>query len=167
MLTLDNFTKKEKDMAIKIIEKARQSEKDKDVRQECPFYDKCEDQICLLESNDKPIWYANEDICRNPKFKGTMITINKKKLKKKNAKGYFTKKMLSVNFVITRATEGIDPDVPLSIDDKGQAAVDNLYSKRENDWFEKHKPLSAETKKKYREQGKKRIAKIHANMEGN
>jgi|AADL01.1.fsa_nt_gi hypothetical protein len=114
----------------------------------CPLYQKgCNNMLCPMLSN-LGIWYSEEDVCRNPRYKDDIVVINQKKLKKRNPGGYFTRDMLSKKFIIRSGISGIDPDVPPSIDARGQAAVDGLYIKREKLWNTAHQKISKRTMKK-------------------
>jgi hypothetical protein len=58
------------------------------------------------------------------------MVITQKKLTKKNASGYFTYAMLDRDMIIKKGVKGIDPDVPESVERKGQHAVEALYTER-------------------------------------
>ena len=112
----------------------------------CPLYEKgCNNMLCPMLS-EPGIWYSEEDLCLNREYRNDPVVINQKKLKKKHPEGYFTSEMLSRRLVIRSGISGIDPDVPSSIDMKGQSAVDNLYLDREKQWTESHKEIPQATR---------------------
>ena len=121
----------------------------------CPLYEKgCNNMLCPMLS-EPGIWYSEEDLCLNPGYKDNLVVINQKKLKKKHPDGYFTRDMLSKRFVIKTGISGIDPDVPPSIDARGQSSVDRLYLERERQWNESHQEISKETIEKRKAQAHK------------
>ena len=61
--------------------------------------------------------------------------------------------MLNRNFIIKRGIEGIDPDVPDSVESKGQKAIDKLYRDREESWLNSHPELTEEQIEKKKIQG--------------
>ncbi|MEM3658474.1 MAG: hypothetical protein QXQ66_08710 [Candidatus Hadarchaeum sp.] len=120
---------------------------------DCSFYSRCECPLCPLENNPLAIWYTEDPVCKNPEFP---IIINvMKKLKKKQAEGFFTLRMLSRDFVVRKGIQGIDPDLPSSIKNP-----EKEYQRREELWLKRHPELSEEKKKKMRERGKKSLGFI-------
>ncbi|MEM3192640.1 MAG: hypothetical protein QW292_11275 [Candidatus Parvarchaeota archaeon] len=79
----------------------------------CPLYGRCECPLCPHGENTISVWYLEDDICKNPQFQTK--TNSMKKLKKKEAQGYFTLKMLNKDFIVRRGTEGINPNLPDSV----------------------------------------------------
>ncbi|AAT42938.1 hypothetical protein [Picrophilus oshimae] len=156
-MNLDSFIENEDlndDEAKKVkeyIESIKKS-REKQGNEECIYWKRgCNNQICpMLNDNSRYIWYSDEDTCSNPEYRNNIVVINQKKLKKKNAPGYFTYNMLNRNFVIKKGITGIDPDVPDSIDSKGQKSVDKLYNDREESWFKEHPELTREQIEKNR-----------------
>ncbi len=148
---LDNDEVKKVKEYIESIKKSRE----KQGNEECIYWKRgCNNQLCpMLKDNSKSVWYSDEDLCSNPEYRDNIVVINQKKLKKKNAPGYFTYNMLNRNFIIKKGIEGIDPDVPDSIDSKGQKAVDKLYKDRGESWFKEHPELTEEQIEKKRIQG--------------
>ena len=120
----------------------------------CPYYDRCEDQICPMDplSNSR-IWYADEGLCLNPEFKKDKAVMTQKKLAKKNPPGYFTHGMLNREIVVRKGIAGIDPDVPETVDKRGQKAIDSLYAERERAWIASHPEITPEQKEKMRSKG--------------
>jgi len=78
-----------------------------------------------------------------------------KKLKRKEAQGYFTLEMLDRDFIVRNGTEGIDPDLSDSL---GERSAE--YRSKEKTWLNKHPEISNERKEKMRELGLKSIASI-------
>ena len=109
----------------------------------CPLYEKCECSLCPLSSNPMQVWYSEDEICKNPKFE--VITNSMKKLKRKAAQGFFTLEMLSRDFIVRRGTEGIDPDLPDTINDPWKE-----YEGREKAWLVKHTEISRERREAMR-----------------
>ena len=148
-MNLDSFIEsgelndKEARQVKEYIESLKKS-KEKQGNEECPYWKRgCNNQLCpMLKGNSKYIWYSDEDPCNNPEYKDNIVAINQKKLKKKNAPGYFTYNMLNRNFIIKRGIEGIDPDVPDSVESRGQKAIDKLYRDREEAWLNSHPEIS-------------------------
>lgn len=124
--------------------------------EECPLWQKgCNNQVCPMIKDNSGIWYSDEDVCNNPEYSNNLLVINQKKLKRKKAPGYFYFNMLNRKFIVGSGISGIDPDVPDSVDARGQKAVDKLYKDREEAWFNAHPELTEEQIKKMREHGKK------------
>ena len=129
----------------------------------CPLYEKgCNNMLCPMLS-EPGIWYSEEDLCLNPSYKDNLVVANQKKLKKKHPEGYFTREMLSKRFVIKTGISGIDPDVPPSVDARGQAAVDKLYVEREKQWNEAHQQISQTTLERQKTLGVKLANNLRKN----
>ena len=165
-MDMEKLNNKEREQVRAYIESLKRS-KIKQGNEECIYWKRgCNNQICpMLKDKSKLIWYSDEDVCNNPDYKNELTVINQKKLKKKNAKGYFTYEMLNRNFIIKKGIEGIDPDVPSSIDLKGQKAVDKLYADREKAWFNSHLGLTYDQIKRKRITGMKNIEALKRHSE--
>ncbi|MEM3192764.1 MAG: hypothetical protein QW292_11940 [Candidatus Parvarchaeota archaeon] len=120
---------------------------------DCLLYDKCECPLCPLEEDSVSVWYSEDEICKNPQFQ--VITNSMKKLKRKEAQGYFTLEMLNRDFIVRKGTEGLDPDLLDSIRDPQEE-----YTNKERTWLRKHPEISKERKKEMRERGLKSIQSI-------
>ena len=150
-MNLDSFIEMEKlnsnevEQVKKYVESLKRSRHEQE-NEKCTFYQRgCNNQICpMVKDNSRYIWYSEEDTCNNPEYKDDLTVINQKKLKKKNAQGYFNFEMLNMRFVIKKGIEGIDPDVPEAVDLRGQKAVDQLYKDREEAWFNAHREMTQE-----------------------
>ena len=118
----------------------------------CSLSEKCDSPLCPL-IQDYNVWYSEDDICKNPEFES--ITRSMKKLKRKAAQGYFTLEMLNRDFVVRKGTEGIDPDLPDSIEDPWKE-----NQTREKTWLRKHPEISRERREAMRELGLKSIQSI-------
>ena len=120
----------------------------------CPFYEKCEVQVCPMDPmRDSRIWYSDEGPCLNPDFKDHKAVINQKKLSKRHAPGYFTYAMLNRDIIVKAGIQGIDPDIPDTVERRGQKAIDSLYVEREQAWIQGHPELTAEQRAKMKTQG--------------
>ena len=109
----------------------------------CPYFDTCDAPLCVNDASSlkNGIWYPDEPICkiRNaPEWVKRQRKIAKK-VREKNK--YFTLEMLKHRARITAALEGLDPDKP--------------HARQLKEWFEKHKELSAEARKKWADNVKK------------
>ncbi len=170
-MNLDSFIENENlnNDEVKKVKEYIESIKKSRIRQgneECIYWKRgCNNQICPM-MKDHGIWYSDEDLCSNPDYKDNIVVINQKKLKKKNAPGYFTYNMLNRNFIIKKGIEGIDPDVPDSIDSKGQKYVDKLYKDREESWFNSHPEISDKEIEKNRKLALKGSEALKKYMEG-
>jgi len=121
---------------------------------ECPYYDRCESQICPMDPlKHKRIWYASEGLCLNPEYRNDQAVISQRKLAKKNPPGYFTYGMLDRDFLIRKGITGVDPDVQESVYRMGQNAIDLLYAERERAWLHGHPELTDEQREKMRTKG--------------
>ena len=118
----------------------------------CFLFEKCECPLCPLV-HDNNVWYSEDEICKSPEFES--ITRSMKKLKRKAAQGYFTLEMLNRDFVVRKGTEGIDPDLPDSIEDPWKE-----YQTREKTWLRKHPEISRERREAMRTLGLKSIQSI-------
>ncbi len=133
----------------------------------CPFYDRCESQLCPLDpSKGQRIWYTEEGPCINPEYRDELSVINQKKLSKKHAQGYFIFDMLNRDIIIRRGIQGIDPDMPESVDRRGQRAVDSLYRERELSWLSDHPELTKEQREKMKLRASKGIEALNRYREG-
>lgn len=109
---------------------------------ECSVWENCSANICPADeiNMDCACWYPNEEYCTAHKFSKLLWVKNQRKIARKarNKDLYFTKEMLDRNFIITAATEGLDPDKTDYQDDR---AVKN--------WLRKHpeKKEKTETEK--------------------
>ena len=122
----------------------------------CPYYDRCENQICPMDPlRHRRIWYADESQCLNPEYKNDRAVMAQKKLAKKKPPGYFTYGMLNRDIVIRKGITGIEPDIPESVDRKGQNAIDSLYAERERAWIATHPEITPEQREKMRIHGLK------------
>jgi len=152
----ENLSNDEIEKVKDYIKEIKKSE-EKQGNEECIYWKKgCNNQVCPM-LKDHGIWYSDEDVCNNPEYRDNIVVINQKKLKKKNAPGYFTYDMLNRDFCIKKGITGIDPDVPDSVDAKGQKAVDNLYKEREESWFKQHPEITKEQKERNKKLELKRI----------
>ena len=133
----------------------------------CPFYEKCEVQVCPMDPmRDSRIWYADEEPCHNPDFKDHKAVINQKKLSKRHAPGYFTHAMLNRDIVVKIGIQGIDPDIPDTVEKRGQEAIDSLYAERERAWQHGHPELTAEQREKMRTKGMAGLEALKRYREG-
>ena len=133
----------------------------------CPFYEKCEVQVCPMDPmRDSRIWYADEGPCPNPDFKDHKAVINQKKLSKRHAPGYFTHAMLNRDIIVKVGIQGIDPDIPDTVERRGQKAIDSLYTEREQAWIQGHPELTAEQRAKMKTQGMAGIEALKRYREG-
>ena len=133
----------------------------------CPYYDRCENQICPMDSlKHKPIWYADEGLCLNPEYKNDRSVVAQKKLAKKKPSGYFTYGMLNRDIVIRRGITGIEPDIRESEERKGQNAIDSLYAERERAWITDHPEITPEQREKLRANSIKGLEAIRRHGNG-
>ncbi|MEM3771722.1 MAG: hypothetical protein QXW80_05385 [Candidatus Micrarchaeia archaeon] len=120
---------------------------------DCLLYDKCECPLCPLEDGPVSVWYSEDDICKNPQFQ--VITNSMKKLKRKEAQGYFTLEMLNRDFIVRRGIKGLNPSLPDPIRDPSRE-----YKRREERWLRKHPEISKQKIESMRERGKKSLGFI-------
>ncbi|MEM3290802.1 MAG: hypothetical protein QW046_04725 [Candidatus Micrarchaeaceae archaeon] len=66
-----------------------------------------------------------------------------KRLKKKQAKGFFTLKMLNRNFISRKGIKGLSPDLPNFVKDP-----EKEYQRREEIWLNKHPEISKAERKR-------------------
>lgn len=133
----------------------------------CPFYERCESQICPMDpSKAERTWYTDEGPCLNPDYRNEQSIINQKKLTKKQASGYFTFEMLNRDIIIRKGIQGIDPDVPESVDRRGQSAVDSYYREKELSWLSDHPQLTEEQREKMKLKAAKGIEALNRYREG-
>lgn len=102
----------------------------------CKRFDGCSAPICPLYEFGG-IWYPDEEVCKLAEFNCELWLKQQKKIAKKarNKDFYFVYEMLNHNYVVTVATEGIDPDKECS-DNEGMV----------NKWLKKHPGKKAKTK---------------------
>ncbi|MEM4067645.1 MAG: hypothetical protein QXV17_12390 [Candidatus Micrarchaeaceae archaeon] len=120
---------------------------------DCSFYGRCECPLCPLENNPLAIWYTEDPVCKNPEFP-TIINVMKK-LKKKQAEGFFTLRMLNRNFIVRRGIKGLNPDVSETVRDPLRE-----YKKREEKWIVKHPEIPEWKVESMKERGKKSLGFI-------
>ena len=166
-IEMEKLNNKEIEQVKEYVESLKRSAH-KPENQKCTFWQRgCNNQICpMLKDNSRYIWYSEEDACNNPEYKDELTVINQKKIKKKKAEGYFNFEMLNRRFVVKKGIAGIDPDVPESVDLRGQKAVDNLYREREESWFNAHPEITDEQIEKRRITGMKNIEALKRYSEG-
>lgn len=120
---------------------------------DCNRFDSCSASICPLDGCGG-IWYPDEHICTSDLFKNQEWIKNQKKIARKvrNKDFYFTKEMLERTFVVTVATEGLDPD-KTEIDDE----------KVINEWLRKH-PQKREISQVERENARERMLELKRSL---
>jgi hypothetical protein len=101
-------------------------------------------------------WYSDEDICSSSKFKDHRVVVTQRKIAKKGSEGYFSYSMLNRDIVVKKGIQGIDPDIPGSVERKGDNAIQSLYQEREESWISGHPEISKEQRERMREEGMKR-----------
>jgi hypothetical protein len=110
------------------------------IPEKCPYFEKCDAPICPL-NNFQGIWYADEEICKNPEYSNLDVIKNQKKIsrinKKHEVQGIFTFAMLNRPLKIYKSISGLNEDQDL--DD---------IAKSENAWIQKHRGMSEKTKLK-------------------
>jgi len=122
----------------------------------CPFYERCEVQVCPMDPmKTERIWYSEEGPCINPEFSSEKMVKTQKKLTKKRAEGYFTFGMLNRDMFIKGGIHGIDPDVPLPVYNKGQKAIDSYYADKERQWLMDHPEISRDQMEKLQALGRR------------
>jgi hypothetical protein len=108
--------------------------------EECPFFFSCDAPLCPFY-NFNGIWYADETICKNPKYSKLDVIKNQKKIsrinKRHEVQGIFTFNMLNRPLKIYKSISGLNEDLDLE-----------GIAKSENAWIQKHKGMSEETKLK-------------------
>lgn len=164
MITLDkyNLTEGQQKQVKRFIENLTSTESMP--YRSCPYFDGCEDQICPMDPlKEKRIWYSEEGLCLNPEYKKDRAVISQKKLAKKHAPGYFTFEMLNRDIIVKKGIQGIDPDIPESVDRRGQKAIDSLYREREEAWIAGHPELTDTQREKMRERGMKGLDALKRN----
>ncbi|MEM4067976.1 MAG: hypothetical protein QXV17_14070 [Candidatus Micrarchaeaceae archaeon] len=120
---------------------------------DCTLYNKCECPLCPLENNPLEIWYSEDNICKNPQF--PTITNSMRKLKKKQAEGFFTLRMLNRNFIVRRGIKGLNPDVSETVRDPLRE-----YKIQEERWLKKHPEIPEQKIESMRERGRKSLGFI-------
>ena len=61
--------------------------------------------------------------------------------------------MLNRDIVVKAGIQGIEPDIPDTVERRGQKAIDSLYTEREQAWIQGHPELTAEQRAKMKTQG--------------
>ena len=125
-------------------------------KRECRHFSDCSAPFCPLAMNTRAQWLPQDEICRNSKFRDSIIVRNQRKIKRRsgNNSTYFSYESLSREFIIRKGIVGIDPDVPESASG-GQSL--RLYSERERSWLKKHSPITEERKAQLRSIGKQMV----------
>ena len=102
--------------------------------EECPFFLFCNAPLCPLY-NFQGIWYADEEICKNPEYSNLDVIKNQKKISKINKRhevqGLFTFNMLNRSIIVKKGISGISEDQ--DFDD---------IAKSEKAWIKKHKGIN-------------------------
>ena len=133
----------------------------------CPFYERCEVQVCPMDPmKTERIWYSEEGPCINPEFSSEKMVKTQKKLTKKRAEGYFTFGMLNRDMIIRRGMQGIDPDVPMPVYNRGQKAIDSYYADKERQWLLDHPEITAEQRERMKQEGMKRYETLKRHIGG-
>jgi len=123
----------------------------------CPLYERCAAPICPMDPNAKHrSWYSNEDVCSSSKFKDHNVVVTQRKISKKGSEGYFTYEMLNRDIVVKKGIQGIDPDIPGSVERKGQNVIESLYREREESWLKGHPEITMQQRRRMKEEGMKR-----------
>ena len=123
----------------------------------CPLYDRCAAPICPMDPNAKHrSWYSTEDVCSSSKFKDHKVVVTQRKISKKGSEGYFTYEMLNRDIVVKKGIQGIDPDIPGSVERRGQNVIESLYMEREESWLKGHPEITMQQRSRMKEEGMKR-----------
>ncbi|MGC9124031.1 MAG: hypothetical protein ACP5IB_08215 [Thermoplasmata archaeon] len=104
----------------------------------CPYLEKCNAPLCPF-FNFQGIWYADEEVCKNPEYSKLNVIKNQKKISRINRRhevqGLFTFNMLNRSLIVKRGISGLSED--LEIQESG---------KSELKWIRKHRGMSKELK---------------------
>jgi hypothetical protein len=115
--------------------------------EECPFFFSCDAPLCPFY-NFNGIWYADETICKNPKYSKLDVIKNQKKIsrinKRHEVQGFFTYNMLNRLIIVRKGISGLNEDQDLKD-----------IVKSENAWVQKHKGMSNELRVRMSEHMKK------------
>ena len=83
---------------------------------ECPKYRTCNAPLCPLdkESLKKGVWYPDEAICSNQRFKGLRWIKIQRRIKKRaiHRDRYFTYEMLTKIRTVRKSIRGLNPAKP-------------------------------------------------------
>jgi len=81
-------------------------------REECPRCEACSALICPLNFPEGPIWYPDEEVCKNKDYSNLVWIKSQKKIAKKakDNSNYFNFQMLNRNCRITKGITGLDPE---------------------------------------------------------
>ena len=116
---------------------------------ECKNFQRCSAPICPLDKNkNQRIWYSNEAICMRTDFSKLQFIKTQRKIKRKQAKGFFTYKMLDKNYVVRKGIKGLNPESNIK-----------KTNKLESNWLSEHKGRPKLSKKQI-EQLKERMKTI-------
>ena len=157
MITLSEYmlSNEDQEKVRSFIEKLRK--KEETPFKACPLYERCSAPICPMDPNIAArTWYSDEDICSSSKFKDHRVVVTQRKIAKKGSDGYFSYSMLNRDIVVKKGIQGIDPDIPGSVERKGDNAIQSLYQEREESWISGHPEISKEQRERMREEGMKR-----------
>ena len=64
--------------------------------------------------------------------------------------------MLNRDIVVKKGIQGIDPDIPGSVERKGQNVIESLYREREESWLKGHPEITMQQRRRMKEEGMKR-----------
>ncbi|MGC8585820.1 MAG: hypothetical protein ACP5L4_06905 [Thermoplasmata archaeon] len=107
----------------------------------CPYFELCNAPLCPLY-NFQGIWYADEEICKNPEYSNLDVIKNQKKISKINKRhevqGIFTYNMLNRSLIVKKGITGLKEDLLLE-----------GIPKSEKTWIKNRKGVSEELKAKY------------------
>ena len=115
----------------------------------CPYFEKCNAPLCPMDPNKEiPVWYPDEEICRNIEFRDKDLIITQKKIARLNRRhevqGIFTFNMLNRPLIIRKGISGLNEDLSLE-----------GIAKSEGMWIQKHRGMSRESRLKMSEHMKR------------